>query len=107
MDKKLLGKRINTARKDMGWTSERLSEACNINATYLRQIESGAKTPSLQVFVTLCSTLNVSPTYLLADNLNLTESQDLDSLLALCRSATPKQMNMIVAMVRSALESVE
>lgn len=107
MDKKLLGKRINTARKDRGWTSERLSEACNINATYLRQIESGAKTPSLQVFVTLCSTLNVSPTYLLADNLNLTESQDLDSLLALCRSATPKQMNMIVAMVRSALESVE
>ena len=103
MDKKLLGKRINTARKDRGWTSERLSEACNINATYLRQIESGAKTPSLQVF----STLNVSPTYLLADNLNLTESQDLDSLLALCRSATPKQINMIVAMVRSALESVE
>ena len=95
------------ARKDRGWTSERLSEACNINATYLRQIESGAKTPSLQVFVTLCSTLNVSPTYLLADNLNLTESQDLDSLLALCRSATPKQINMIVAMVRSALESVE
>ena len=56
MDKKLLGKRINTARKDRGWTSERLSEACNINATYLRKIESGAKTPSLQVFVTLCST---------------------------------------------------
>ena len=107
MDKKLLGKRINTAGKDRGWTSERLSEACNINATYLRQIESGAKTPSLQVFATLCSTLNVSPTYLLADNLNLTESQDLDSLLALCRSATPKQINMIVAMVRSALESVE
>ena len=54
MDKKLLGKRINTARKERGWTSERLSEACNINATYLRQIESGAKVPSLQVFVLLC-----------------------------------------------------
>ena len=40
MDKKLLGKRINTARKERGWTSERLSEACNINATYLRQIEA-------------------------------------------------------------------
>lgn len=39
MDKKLLGKRINIARKERGWTSERLSEACNINATYLRQIE--------------------------------------------------------------------
>ena len=40
MDKKLLGKRINTARKERGWTSERLSEACNINATYLQQIEA-------------------------------------------------------------------
>ena len=50
MDKKLLGKRINTARKERGWTSERLSEACNINATYLRQIEAGTKVPSLQVF---------------------------------------------------------
>ena len=54
MDKKLLGKRINTARKERGWTSERLSEACNINATYLRQIEAGTKVPSLQVFVLLC-----------------------------------------------------
>ena len=49
MDKKLPGKRINTARKERGWTSECLSEACNINATYLRQIESGAKTPSLSM----------------------------------------------------------
>ena len=69
MDKKLLGRRINAARKDRGWTSEHLSEICNINATYLRQIESGAKTPSLQMFVSLCEALKVSPTYLLADSL--------------------------------------
>lgn len=93
--------------KNAGWTSERLSEICNINATYLRQIESGAKTPSLQVFVALCEALKVSPTYLLADSLPGTESQDLDALLTLCRKATPKQLNMITAMIRSALNSVE
>ena len=81
MDKKLLGRRINAARRERGWTSERLSEICNINATYLRQIESGAKTPSLQVFVELCEALKVSPTYLLADSLPGAESQDLDALL--------------------------
>ena len=59
MDKKLLGKRINIARKERGWTSERLSEACNINATYLRQIESGAKVPSLQVCVLLLSLIHI------------------------------------------------
>lgn len=105
MDKKLLGRRINAARKEHGWTSERLSEICNINATYLRQIESGAKTPSLQVFVALCEALKVSPTYLLADSLPSAESQDLDALLTLCRKATPKQLNMITAMIRSAIEA--
>lgn len=67
MDKKGLGRRINAARKDRGLTSEKLSEACNITATYLRQIESGAKTPSLPMFATLCRELKVSPNYLLSD----------------------------------------
>ena len=80
MDKKLLGKRINTARKERGWTSERLSEACNINATYLRQIEAGTKVPSLQVFVLLCEALRVSPTYLLAEVLPSMEFSDMDVL---------------------------
>ena len=77
MDKKLLGKRINIARKERCWTSERLSEACNINATYLRQIESGTKVPSLQVFVLLCEALKVSPTYLLAEVLPSMELQNM------------------------------
>lgn len=57
MGDKLLGRRINAARKDRGITSERLSELCNINDTYMRQIESGAKIPSLPVFVTICKEL--------------------------------------------------
>ena len=104
MEKKLLGKRINAARKERGWTSERLAEVCNINATYLRQIESGAKTPSLQVFVSLCDALRVSPTYLLADNLADSTAKDHDALPELYKSATPAQVNMITAMVKSALE---
>ncbi len=41
MEGKGLGKRINMVRKDRGFTADRLSELCNINATYLRQIEGG------------------------------------------------------------------
>ena len=105
MDKKLLGKRINTARKDRGWTSERLAEACSINATYLRQIEAGTKIPSLPVFVSLCEALNVSPTYLLIEVLPQQGNQDMDALLELLQNATPKQLNMMVSMIRSALEA--
>ena len=105
MDKKQLGGRIKAARKDRGWTGEHLSEICNISATYLRQIESGVKTPSLQMFVSLCEALKVSPTYLLADSLPTTASQDLDALLALCHTATPTQLNMMTVMIRSVMEA--
>ena len=105
MDKKLLGRQINLARKDRGLTSEKLSEACNINATYLRQIESGAKMPSLPVFVTLCRELKVSPSYLLVEVLPDTEIKEMDTLLQLWQTATPQQIKMITSMVQSALDS--
>ena len=105
MDKKLLGKKINLARKDIGLTSEKLSEMCNINATYLRQIESGAKMPSLPVFVSLCENLKVSPSYLLAEILPNPESQEMDILFELWKTATPKQIKLITSMIRSALDN--
>lgn len=105
MDKKLLGRQINRARKDRGLTGEKLSEACHINATYLRQIESGARAPSLSVFVSLCRELKVSPSYLLVEVLPDSEIRDMDALLELWRTATPTQMKIISSMVKSALEN--
>ena len=105
MDRKLLGRQINLARKDRGLTSEKLSEACNINATYLRQIESGAKMPSLPGFVSLCRELKVSPSYLLVEVLPDTEIKEMDTLLQLWQTATPQQIKMITSMVQSALDS--
>ena len=84
---------------------ERLAETCSINATYLRQIEAGSKVPSLPVFVSLCQALNVSPTYLLVEVLPQQGNQDMDALLELLQTATPKQLNMMASMIRSALEA--
>lgn len=107
MDKKLLGRQINSARKDRNLTSEKLSEACNINATYLRQIESGAKMPSLPVFVSICRELKVSPSYLLSDILPDLEIKEMDALIELWQTATPKQIKIISAMVQSALDKLQ
>ena len=107
MDGKGLGRKINSARKDMGITSEKLAELCSINATYLRQIESGAKVPSLPVFVTICDALKVSPTYLLSDTLQTNEAQGMDDLIDLWKTASPKQIKLITSMVRSALEAAK
>lgn len=107
MDCKLLGKRINTARKSKGMTGEQLSEACNINATYLRQIESGIKTPSLPVFIALCRELKVSASYLLSDILIDPEIAEMDVLQKLWQTATPKQIKLISSMIQSALQNME
>ena len=107
MDKLALGRRIHTARKEQGLTSEKLSELCHINATYLRQIESGAKTPSLPVFVTICQQLRVSPHYLLADELVSTGNENIDVLLKLMDEATPRQQELIAVMIRSALNTLD
>lgn len=107
MDKKAFGKNVNKARKDQGITSEKLSELCNLNATYIRQIEAGTKIPSLPVFVLLCRNLKVSPSYLLSETLEECEIQEMDTLIELWQNATPSQIKLISAMVKSALESFE
>ena len=107
LNRKMLGQRIRTARKEKGLTGEKLADACNINPTYLRQIEAGTKLPSLPVFVTLCQSLKASPSYLLIDSLDGNEVRDMDTLFDLWKKATPSQIRMMTAMIQAALESTE
>ena len=105
MDKVLLGNRIRIARKDARLTGEQLSELCDVNASYLRQIECGAKTPSLPLFVQLCEALKVSPSYLLADVLPGCDNQDLDALWERCTHASPQQIKVILSVLDAIAES--
>ncbi len=104
MEGKGLGKRINMVRKDHGFTADRLSELCNINATYLRQIEGGTKVPSLPVFINICNALKISPDYLLRDALEDNEVSKIRELAELWESTSPSQQEIAVAMIRAVLE---
>jgi len=107
MERKGLGKRINTLRKDRGFTADQLSELCNINATYLRQIEGGAKVPSLPVFITICNALKISPDYLLRDALKDNEVSKIQELTKLWENTSPRQQEIAIAMIRAVLEHRE
>ena len=106
MNKVALGKRINAARKAQGLTSEKLSELCNINATYLRQIEGGTKTPSLPVFVTICQQLKVSPHYLLSADLASIDGANFEQLIQRLYAASPEQLRLISSMINGALDAL-
>ena len=107
MEQSKLGKRINEVRKARGLTADKLSELCNINATYLRQIEGGAKMPSLPVFIDICNALHVSPDYLLQDELEENEVSKIHAIETLWENVPLQKKEVALTMIRAVLEHTE
>ena len=104
MDNVILGRNIHRARRDKSLSSDKLSELCDITPSYLRQVEAGSKTPSLPLFVSLCEQLKVSPSLLLAGVVSDSLDQSFEELRMLCETATPKQLALISAIIKTALK---
>lgn len=107
MDNVILGRNIHRARRDLFLSSDKLSEMCDITPSYLRQVEAGSKTPSLPLFVSLCEHLKVSPSFLLAGVVSEPVNQSYEELSALCKDATPKQLALITALIKTSLKYCE
>ncbi|HUM84901.1 MAG TPA: helix-turn-helix transcriptional regulator [Lachnospiraceae bacterium] len=91
-----LGLRIQSLRTDRGISQETLAAEVKISQTFLSQIETGQRVPSLETVVALANALHVSSDELLVDNLTSTATQndnDLDYLLLDC---TPEESTIIV-----------
>lgn len=99
-----LGKRINTTRKSRHITAEKLAEMCSINATYMRQIESDMKVPSLPVFIDICKALRISPDYLLQDEMEENELTEIREIEKMWKELPPDKMELVLAMIKAALE---
>lgn len=99
-----LGKQINTVRKSRKITAEKLSEMCSINATYMRQIESDMKVPSLTVFIDICKALRISPDYLLQDELEENELTEIREIEKMWKELPPDKMELVLTMIKAALE---
>ena len=80
---------------------------CNINATYLRQIEGGVKMPSLSVFIDICKALKISPDYLLQDELEENEISTIREIEALWKDISPSKPALAFAMIKAVLEHKE
>lgn len=67
---KALGRRIHEVRKSKHMSSDTLAELGGFSdGSYIRQIERGEKQPSLQGLINLCKALQVTPNYLLTEEL--------------------------------------
>ncbi|MFA5858770.1 MAG: helix-turn-helix transcriptional regulator [Elusimicrobiota bacterium] len=57
---KLLGTKIMSLRKRLGYTQEMLAEKVNVHPTFISQIEHGQKGMSLDVLLKVSDTLNTT-----------------------------------------------
>jgi transcriptional regulator with XRE-family HTH domain len=60
-----LGKRVRFLRRERGWTQVEMAEMLGIDRSYLSEIETGKKDPSLRVLKTIADGFNLSLSRLL------------------------------------------
>lgn len=62
-----IGAKIREARKKQGLSQERLAEMADISPAFVGHIERGTRIMSLETFIKICRSLDLSPDYLLFD----------------------------------------
>ncbi len=67
MDKNLIGGRIRTLRKRMGWTLQDVADRCDFTRSLLSKIETGKTVPPVATLTRIAGTLGVSVSMLLDD----------------------------------------
>lgn len=55
-----IGKRISLLREQRGWTTNRLANNCGISQSFLRSVELGEKSISVDNLSLICNALNIS-----------------------------------------------
>ena len=97
---KIMGKRIQLRRKELGFTQNRLAESLEISNNHLSAIENGREKPSLEKFVVLCELLKTTPDFLLLGNLHSGNvSQNIVDNLLLCSSEDVKLVGQFVELL--------
>ena len=66
MNKKNIGKNIQSLRKEAGMTPAELAESTNVSTDCIKNTEAGSDTLSLSLLLGICETLNTTPNDILA-----------------------------------------
>ena len=64
------GNKLRVARKDRGFTLNILAEKCGTSEGVLRNYEKARKVPNVEMLLRICDALQVSPDYLLHEELS-------------------------------------
>lgn len=93
-----IGNRIAQRRIHAGIKQTNLAETVGISNNYISSIERGKERPSLEILVSICNALHVTPDYLLMGNMHSNNiPQNITDGLRLC---SENDLDLILAIVQ-------
>lgn len=107
MDKVTMGARLKEARTISGLTQDQLAEKVGVNTSYISDVERGAKSPSMSLFIKIIDATNASADYVLRGEIEAGKkcvSSEIDEML---EPLTPKQRVNAAKVLRVYVETLE
>ena len=72
---------MRMARETRGYTREKFSEICGISVSFLADVELGKKSPSTQTLQKICTSVNISPNYVVLGEVSDTDMAVITDML--------------------------
>lgn len=99
-----LGKRINIARKALGYSQEYVANKANLSTSYMSLIENGNSKVSLPTLVLLASILETTVDALLYDEPETQDTDFIDNVKIICSNCTEKEKAYLLKLLKTARE---
>ena len=106
LDSKLLGKRIQRYRRMKSWSAERFAEVIDVSVPYIRELERGAKTPSMKMFVEIANNLDVTADELLCDSVKKDVPLISNDLTSKIKNCSPDKIKLINILIDTIIEKL-
>ncbi|MGN1015062.1 MAG: helix-turn-helix domain-containing protein [Butyricicoccus sp.] len=104
MNRKAVGRRIQTARKERQLTQEQLADLADVSPTHISVVERGVKSPNLDTFVSIANALECSADELLIDVVQHSVKGMAGELSELLAEQPPQKQKRILQAMKVLLE---
>jgi len=101
---KEIGKRIQSRRKQLGYTQEQLADMMNVSIQMVSNLERGNKAIRIDNLINLCQILDISADYLLTGREN---AADICALVGRISQLSSKDQKMIEMIIEYCIASKE
>jgi transcriptional regulator with XRE-family HTH domain len=96
---KKMGFKIKMARLEKGLTQEQLSKMVDMSNNYISNIECNHSIPSLETFIKICNTLEVTPDKILLNSIFISHEYLKEEIAVKLKKINPKDMELVSAFI--------